>query len=230
MIIDVKKQFSKDLFVENASLLLGPQRIEQQLDSNPPLGAVTFVAERTNLSLSLRDLAVACGREAIFSARSTLDQSYKLWIFIADGPWRPATKTALHQKLWKNHQDLILACGGGHRSDEVAIKVGGQVRHAGLLEITDEMFDKAIDFARTFFSCAIIFSKNDAILSQNSITSLFDYSFPKQNGFEQTSVNWLTLAVALCPQDDVIIRVSGLFDDREAAVDLIATPHNLPAM
>ena len=230
MTISVSKYISTNLYVKNASLLFDPQRVHHQLDTIPPLGAVTFMAERTSPSQNLRDLAIACGKEAISLASRTYGKSCRTWLFISDGPWKQATRIALHQKLWKNHRDLVLGAERGQKSDEVAIEAGGQIRYAGALEVTDELIERAIESARVCSSCAIILSKREEVISQMSIRYIFSCAFPKQNGIEQTSVDWMNLAMALCPQGDVLMRISGLFDDREAAADLIANPQNLTAL
>ena len=230
MTIEVLRFISTDLYAENASLLFDSKRVDPPLTSVPPLGAVTFTAERTDPSQNLQDLAVACGREAFLLAGTTYSKAYRAWLFISDGPWKEATKIVQHQKLWKNHRDLVETGSSGRKSDEVAIEVGSLVRYAGLLEITDGLTEKAINSVRTCSSYAIILSSRHDIILNVSIRYIFSQAFTKQNGIERTSIDWMTLAIALCPQGDVLMRVSGLFDDREAAVDLIAIPQNLPAL
>ena len=92
------------------------------------------------------------------------------------------------------------------------------------------MIDKAIDSSRGGSSFAIIFSRRNDIDSPHSIQEIFSHGFTKHNDVEQTSIDWMALAISLCPKGDMLLRVSGHFDDREAAVDLIATPQNLPTL
>ncbi len=230
MTTDILKFISTDLYSKNRSLLFDSQRVGSQLTSLPPLGAVTFIAQRSNPSQNLQDLAVACGREAFLLVKSAYNESYKRWLFISDGPWKEATRIVLHQKLWKNHRDLVEAGASGYKSDEVAVEVGGKVRYAGLLEITDGLIEKAINSTRVCSSFAIIFSNRNDIILPISINQIFSDAFIKRDQFERTSIDWMSLAIALCPQGDMLMRVSGLFDDREAAVDLIATPEKLPPL
>ncbi len=228
MTIDVSTFTSEDLYSENLSLILDPQRLPPHLTAAPPLGAVTFVAKKSVPSQNLRDLAIACGREAFPLAKSTGNEVKTGWLFVSDGPWKDANRIVRHQRLWKNHRELVEAGTNGFKSDEVAIERDGKVRYAGLLEITDALIDKAIEATRVNTSFAIVFSSRTDIVFSESVSYIFSHAFTKQNGYEGTSIDWVTLAIALCPQGDVLMRVSGLFDDPEAAVDLIATPQNLP--
>lgn len=230
MTIDVSAFTSEDLYSENLSLILDPQRIPPHLTPAPPLGAVTFIARKSVPSQNLRDLAIACGREAFPLAKSTGNEVKTGWLFVSDGPWRDANRIVLYQRLWKNHRDLVEAGTNGLKSDEVAIQRHGKIRYAGLLEITDALIDKAIEATRVNTSFAIVFSSRADIVFSESINYIFSHAFTKKNGYEGTSIDWMTLAITLCPRGDVLMRVSGLFDDREAAVDLIATPRNLPKL
>jgi hypothetical protein len=87
--------------------------------------------------------------------------------------------------------------------------------------------DQAVDIVRTDHACAIIFSSRVDMTDPANIETIFRTAFSSAGGGGGMDVDWLALAVSLCPRGDVLLRVSGLFDDREAAVDLIATPENL---
>lgn len=230
MTIEVSRFLSEDLYVDNASLLFDRRQSGKHSTSAPPLGAVTFLAVKTDPSQKLQDLAVACGREAFSLVREAYKNPYKCWLFVSDGPWREATRIVLHQRLWKSHRDLLEAYVSGIKSEDVEIKVGNKVRYAGLVQISEELIEKAIDSVRVNSSFAIIFSRRSDIVTSRSIEEIFWNAFTQQDSVERTSIDWMALAVALCAKGDVLLRVSGLFDDNEAAADLIATPQNLPCM
>lgn len=230
MTIDVSTLTSEDLYSDNLSLIFDQKRIPADLTPAPALGAVTFIAKKSAPSQNLGDLAIACGREAFPLAKSTGNEVKTGWLFVSDGAWRNTNRIVLHQRLWKNHRDLVEAGANGFKSDEVAIQRDSKIRYAGLLEITDALIDKAIEATRINKSFAIVFSSRKGIVFSESVSHIFSHAFTKQNGYEGTSIDWMTLAIALCPQGDVLMRVSGLFDDREAAVDLIASPRNLPGL
>lgn len=228
MVIEVRKHVSENLFVENESILFDYRRVAQQMSTIPSLGAVTFVAKRRDFSVSLRDLSIACGNEALSFVRRTLRETWQAWLFVSDGPWQSATRIRKYRKLWKNYPDLIAGDANVHMNNEVAMEAEGKVRYAGMLEIVDENYERAIDFARLNPAVLIMFSKHRDIDNEVFIEHVFRSAFPKSKGIEETRVDWMTLAVALCPQEYLLMRVSGCFDDREAAVDLIGSPQNIP--
>jgi len=115
----------------------------------------------------------------------------------------------------------------GIRSEEVEIMIGNKVRYAGLAEVTPGLTDQALEIARTDHACAIIFSRRGDITNAFSVESIFRIAFTSVSGEGETHLDWLALAVSLCPLGDILMRMSGQFDDRDAAADLIATPGNL---
>ena len=222
MTTNIRKIVSPDLFVENDSILFDRRRAAEFVENIPLLGAITLVA--TDLaSESLERRAIACGREAVSAVSSVWGTDYALWLFVADGPWKHANRITSHQKLWKNHRDLVESDGISKIGEEIEVVSDGLIRYAGLLEISRNSCDKAINCVRTNPSFSMIFSKRPNVDCAQSVRSIFSSAFPKKDGVEQIAVDWLSLALVLCPQSDILIRVTGLFDDREAAVDVIAT-------
>lgn len=226
MTIEVSRIISPDLFVENGSLLLNRTQARRLSLPVPALGAITFLARKTDPFQKLQVLAAACGREA-FSQLKSHDKSYQPWIFISDGPWQEVSRISQNHRLWGRHRELVKANPHGIRSDDVEIRIGKQVRFAGLIKISEEMIETAIESARCNTSHAIIFSRRSEIVLPHSIRQIFHAAFPQQEGIAQTSIDWLSLALGLCPLGDILLRVSGGFDDPEAAIDLISLPENL---
>ena len=227
MTTEVSRIMSPDLYDDNESLVFDHDRAEELSRPAPPLAAVSFVAKTEGLPDGLAELARACGAEAA-SFVAALSVPRQGWLFVADGPWREATSLVLHRRLWKNCGSLSESEVGGRRSEEVAIRNGRNVRYAGVVQITPEFRDQAVDIARTDHACAIIFSSRVDMTNPATIESIFCSAFSCASDEARINVDWLALAVAFCPQGDILLRVSGLFDDREAAVDLIAMPENLP--
>jgi hypothetical protein len=222
MITDIHKVLSPDLFVENESILFDRRQAAAFVEDIPLLGAVTLIAKDSESSEMLEGRAIACGNEAMSLVRSVYNEDYRLWLFVADGAWKPASRIARHHKLWKFHRDLVQSASILKIGEQVPIESDGLIRYAGLLEISCRSCDKAINAVRTNPSFSMFFSKRQNVDSVESVRSLFSLAFPKKDGIEQIAVDWLSLALGLCPQDDILLRVTGLFDDREAAVDLIA--------
>jgi hypothetical protein len=223
MTINVTKIVSPDLFVKNESLLFDRLRAEKLQAIIPSIGAVTYTAMASDTSETLEKLAAVCGNEAVALAKSSLGPEFRLWLFVSDGAWREANRITKYHKLWKSHRDLTEAIDPLKISEEAELESGELIRYAGLLEISDHSCSIAINAVRTNSSFAMIFSKRADIDSSQGIRSIFASAFPKKDGVEQERIDWLTLALGSCTQGDILLRVSGLFDDREVAVDIIAS-------
>ncbi len=230
MTISVSQRTSKDLFEDNDSLLFDRHRASEFSGTLPRIGAVTFVAVRRTPSQSLSDLALACGKEAMLLISRQRCDGLVPWLFVSDGPWKEASRIVLYRKLWRSHPRLVLEREHARMSGEVAIRKGDRVRFAGLLEVSHDMAANAIEMVRTDLACAMLFSNRADITSESSVRHLFSSAFPKLHGVEQTTIDWMALAIAACPQGDILMRVSGRFDDHEAAVDIIACEAYLTAL
>ena len=227
MTISVFKEISNDVFANYTSDYWEIGDFDSKSKKHTPLCALTFVAHQTSPNQNLRELAEACGREAFLKVISVFNNLYKGWIFVSDGPWREKTRIVEYKKLWKLNRDIYEACGAGIKSDELLFENGAAVRYAGFLEITEAMVDRAIDMVRTHYSCAIIFSRRKDIYNSLSIVQFFSAGFPKIKGVPQTRIDWKHLAMELCPNGDLLLRIHGRFDDREAAAELIGTKENI---
>jgi hypothetical protein len=102
------------------------------------------------------------------------------------------------------------------------IETAAFVYFSGLLDISSSI-PEAINAVRTHPAYFIIVSARYNLDSAEGIRSIFSLCFPHEKDLEQLRVNWLSLAVGLCGHGDMLLRVSGLFDDREAAVDIIGS-------
>jgi hypothetical protein len=219
---NIKILASPDLFLDNESLLMDRQHALQYSVSVPPLGAVTFVAARSSKLQELGELAAACAEKARNLVIDSVGKEFCVWLFIADGPWKPATRIARYNRLWRRHPEIVNSSGVGKVGQEVEFESGGQIRFAGSLEISGNSFSKAVELVRTNPSCAMIMSKRPDMGSSSSTRSIFLAAFPEKGELAQVRVDWMRLAINLCPQGDMLFRVSGSFDDHEAAVDVIA--------
>jgi len=223
MTISVFTEISKDVFANYTSDHWNIGDFDSKANTAVPFCAITFVAQQTSPDQNLPDLAEACGREAFFKVSSIFNSSYKRWLFVSDGPWREITKVVEYKRLWKLNRDVFEACGVGIKSDEISFTNGNMVRFAGFLEITEGLVKKAIELTRTCNSCAIIFSRREELINSDSIGQFFSVAFPKRHGLAQTRIDWKDLAMEICPKGDLLLRIHGLFDDPEAAADLIGT-------
>lgn len=223
----VTKHISPNLFVENNSVLFEPNLLGCDPEQIPALGAITLVSRKEAYSQTLQDLAGVCGREAFALVKEILGPSFKAWLFVSDGPWQDGSPYIRHKKLWKNNPELIRSDPHATRSEEIEFSLGDKIRFAGFLEITDGLIDKAIEATRTHSCFAIICTRRQKVNSADEIRQIFENAFPRVKGIPQSNIDWMRLAHYLCPKGDVLFRVSGKFDDIEAAIDLIGDPNVL---
>jgi hypothetical protein len=218
----VTRIFSPDLFCDNQAILLDRQRATQIADRIVPLSALTFLARRSDNSVNLRELAFACCVEAVavLTGAQSLN-GYCFWAFISDGPWRQDNRIENYRRLWRNRSQLTDSAGILRIGEEARFTSQDGIRFAGLLQVTGEALIQALEASRVDPACAVLYSKSETLGSQFSVQTLFSAAFPKQGGSEQVKIDWLSFALKRCSHGDVLLRVSGLFDDREAAVDLI---------
>lgn len=223
----VTKHISPNLFVDNNSVLFDPNLLGCAPEQIPALGAITLLSRKESWSQTLQDLAGVCGREAFELVKEILGQSFKAWLFVSDGPWQDGSPYIRHKKLWKNNPELIRSDPHATRSEEIEFSLGDQIRFAGFLEITEGLIDKAIETTRTHSCFAVICTRRQTVNTAGEIRQIFENAFPRINGIPQSNIDWMRLALYLCPKGDVLLRVNGKFDDIEAAVDLIGSPNVL---
>jgi hypothetical protein len=222
MTTNVSRIYSPDLFSENESILLDADRARSYGISLPRIAALTFLSVRANWRESLDVHAASCVNEAIaFLMSGCGDARYRLWLFVADGPWRLASRLTSYNKLWTARRDLADAPYALRRGEEVEFRDGQFCRYAGFLEISPNGCEAAIQSVRQNSSFSMVFS-NRPLESVENVKSAFHSAFPMEGEMRATSIDWLSLVMGLCPKGDILFRVTGQFDDREAAVDLIA--------
>jgi len=223
MITKINKILSNNLFSDNQSIIFDRKQQLEKVGREVELGAITFISKKENSLQNLKDLASACGRVAFSHIEEKLGTAYTPWIFISDGFWKPNSLLQEKFGLWRYYQNLINKDPYLIKSKEIKIINNNKVRFAGVLKISDILIDDVIDFTRINHSSVIFFSNKNAAKSY-LIRQFFSHAFPKKNGIEQDRIDWPTLASYCCVKDDLLLRVSGLFDDLEAAVDIICTP------
>ncbi len=187
------------------------------------MAAHTIEAQRDDFSISLGELSAACAERAIELLRERKPQR-RFWLFAAHGPWQPDNRIVRHKKLWTAFESMLSQPGASRASEEVAFTSAEGVRFAGVVEVTERALLEAIQVARTSQSCTLIWSEREDIDSPTAMQSLFRCAFPEAKGTASANLNWLELLRQLVPLGDAVLRVTGNFDDRDAAVDIIGSP------
>jgi hypothetical protein len=225
MTTDVIRVSSPDLFAPNESLLLDIERARRLTRSVPPIAAVSYVVKKSspfeNLS-TLMDACAQCVANVIYD-NTGLD-GYRVGLLVANGTWQPPSRLVKYKKLWKKRSEIVEAIRPSTINDEVMFERDNEIRYAGLLVVKRDRFAHAAQIVREIGACALLASKRDDFGTSEDITALFSAVFPPVHGVNDTSVDWLSLSLRSCPLGDIVVRASGLFDDPDAAIDLIFNP------
>lgn len=217
MITNIRTIVTPDLLVENDSFLLDRVRAGKLADL-PQMGALTFISSETE-SESLEQRAIACGVKAVSIVRAIYRDQYKLWLFVADS-WRPINRISKHIKLWRSIKNSIDCETALSFSDEVPFESDGKIRYAGLLLISDRSLANAINTVRLNSSCFLFFSNRQDVDTPDGVQLLYKMAFRGALDIGNTSIDYHSLIAQLCAIGDICVRATGLFDDRDAAVDL----------
>ena len=101
------------------------------------------------------------------------------------------------------------------RSPSVEIRgEEGVTRFAGLAEIAQANFFEAADFARMRDDSFLLVSPRQE-LTENRVRSMVAKVFPRG----ESAVDWTGVVAQVEEGEDICIRASGAFDDREASID-----------
>ncbi len=197
--------------------------------SHQELSAVTFLARKTAWTDELSSMLQACGSLMKQFFVDCGFHDYDFWLVVAHGPWQPDTRITRYRKLWKSNRQLVPFRNLTNRSDEILIESDAGLRYAGMVELDDNTFGQAIELLRTDSACFILASNRSQVHSADSLVNMISLAFPNDDsGMKSTSVDWLNVAASLCARGDFVVRVSGLFDDPEATIDLIFSSEVLP--
>lgn len=222
MTIKVVEIESRDLFVENDSIVFKLSDAQWFTTDVPALAARTFIAQDDEHRASLCELSSAC---------STLLNSYLwkqpnegLYLFIADGPWQPNTRITRRQNLLARKGVSKGGIGIELTFGPFVIERMTEFRAAGLLRIDHSTVPGAISMLRSDQACAIISGFDHSFCDMKGIEWIFQAAFKDEKQELSSSINWLNLAITLCPKGIRLVRATGAFDDVEASIDIIYSP------
>lgn len=227
--MQTQKLVAGDLFVENDCLWFDKARAQRLTGVATPLSAVCVVTAEPQLPRELELMDKACVEAAapLLFDNERLGEGHRVWLFLAHGPWQANSVMVRHRKLWKSFPsawdlDDFQLCR------EAMVESRAGVRFAGVAAVSRRGLFTATQILRGANSGALVLSERDYCESEDDLMRLFNAAFPGAAGAPQEQVDWLSLALACCPSDDVVIRVSGSWDEREASLDLIMLPEHLP--
>lgn len=225
--MEIRTIVAPDLFSENEVLRFQSQRLQSE-SRKPEIGAASIVVEEKKLPRDLKTLDKVCAENAIpLIFENTFLTEYKFWLFLAHEPWQPKSAMVRHKKLWKSlPTSWNLDCL--QLFPEIMIESSEGLRYFGIAEVKKETFYNATQILRNTRAGAIVLSKRNYGKSESEVIQLFDYAFPKKNELPQNAIDWQNLSIGCCPAHDIIVRVSGSWDEREVSLDLIMLRELLP--
>ena len=224
-----QKFVAGDLFVKNDCLSFDKAEALRLTGVATPLSAVCIVTAEPQLPRELELMDKACVEAAapLLFDNERLSGNHKLWLFLAHGPWQANSVMVKHRKLWRSFPSAW-ELGDFQLCGEAMVQSRNGVRFAGVAGVSRQGLFTATQILRSTNSGALVLSERDYGESQADWMRLFDAAFPSADGVPREHVDWLSLSLACCPSNDIVIRVSGSWDEREASLDLIMLPEHLP--
>ncbi|MDB6064820.1 MAG: hypothetical protein JWR26_1028 [Pedosphaera sp.] len=224
IMITVHKETHFDMFRNSEWPLFNEQVALRTLGQVPKLSLVEFKVFKPGLPRDMDELDSACTSrvsEYIFDKDHVMGK-FKAWLFLAHSSWRTDSAISRSEGLDSLPADWHLA--QLPRSQEVLFESDEGVQFAGLAEVNAESFQTATRILRKHGASCIILSDRPDIDSAASIKAIYRAAFPPEDKGITSSVNWGSLSLALCLLGDVLVRVSGSYDERLASIDCIMLP------
>jgi hypothetical protein len=140
--------------------------------------------------------------------------SHRLVLFASTPFWTAPNAVQKRRALWGSDESLAWTRSAVSRTELEVTEPRGS-RFAGVVQVPEQELLKAADYARTHDAAVLLFSP-EAELSENRVRSLFTRAFPRGG----SGSDWSALVLHCASSDDVVIKVSGAFDDVELAIDV----------
>ena len=183
------------------------------------LAAISLESRQVRGQVERAGLDSACANALIeLIARGDL-LDYSLYLCAMHDCWQPKTVMVRHKGLWRSILDKsdLMSLGS---PKEVCFERPNSVRYGGLAELNRAQLKWGVTILRKKRASFIIISNRKNVSDAHSLSAMFEAAFPSDNS-RSTGINWLSLSLEMCPLSDIIVRLSGFFDDRESFIDLI---------
>ena len=150
----------------------------------------------------------------------------KLLLFVRAGAWGKQSRIAHKIGPWALNEELAAIRGRAIRVGPTLAKDGeGGVVFFAVAEFEFGSFSDCADFARQWSSSFLVICRSGVVPSAGAAELLFSHAFRSERGaLHVGTVDWTALSCEVCRAGDIVIRVSGAFDDPDIAVDFIYDP------
>jgi hypothetical protein len=181
------------------------------------VAVVSVVSERRDPSIPLRAaMQASAARFEVFlrACRQVLPQ-HRILLFVATPFSHQYNALSERRGVWGDGGLKWISAVEGSRSTSVQITGRqGAVCFAGLSEVTNEEFFEAVDFARTH-DRSYLFLSPRRDMSEERVRAIAAKAFPAGD----TGMAWAGIVSQVEDGEEICIRASGGFDDREVAID-----------
>jgi hypothetical protein len=211
----------KNIFEKNGCLAFDKTRAVKLVKDVPALAALCVITSEPNLPRSLEVMDRACAEqlEPLLFQNQHL-KSFRLWLFVAHGPWQRKSVMVKHKKLWRSlpwrlPEDI------SHLGEEIAVESDEGIRYASVAEVSRKGFYSAVHILRQEGSSTLLLSQREDLPSKNGISDLFRNAFCPKDEKVKVAVDWLNLSLFSSMRQDMVMRLGGSWDERETALSLI---------
>lgn len=138
---------------------------------------------------------------------------HALYAFVATPYWAHMNAVLRRRGLWKR-AELGWAARSAVRSPDIEFVDAQGSRFAGIALVSEEELFQAANYLRFHLAGFLILAR-DVRLEESSVQAMFARAFPHG----ESRVDWSSLTSGCASSDDVVLKISGAFDDPEVAID-----------
>ena len=179
------------------------------------VAVVSTVGRRDDLNISLRAVIEACVEhfDALLRGWLRVLSRHRLMVFVATNCSNQRNTLSRRRGIWGS-EGLDWLPQGAPRSPSVELSGELGTRFAGVAELELSDLFEAADFVRTN-SGGFLFVSSMGDLTEERVRAVAAKVFPKGD----LALDWAGVMDGLEDSDEIRVRASGSFDDREASLD-----------
>jgi hypothetical protein len=142
------------------------------------------------------------------------------WLFLAHGAWQPNTRIVKHHRLHGGFANSHLF-DALTKAQDVEIESVEGVRYATTVKLDETTLPMALKIIRREKISSVILLSYVGRNWSEQTKELFEVAFPDNTNGPQTRINWPSLIISLCPQNNLLIKANGSKDDGELSLRII---------
>ncbi len=148
-----------------------------------------------------------------------LIKNYKFYLFANIEVKNKSSRIENYKKVWKALQSKW-KLEGFNSGAEIEIKSGEKSFFSSIAEFKDESFSTALEVVASNPKVySIIASKKEDVLSNKTITNIFEVAFNDKNKY-MDEIDYFNLSIHLCQQGDMVFRWGESSEEAEIAIIL----------